>query len=223
MHNLLTRLSAKYVSLADYVLPVIPNELKHAKTQREMRYLEIINELMTTVKQDPMTGLQHKEHFRTKTRGRGVFILVDGDGLKKLNDTYGHEVGHAAILALSEGIKSVLRAKDKATIVAPKMDAMRSGGDEFVIHIEDVTMSGGVAIAKRMLDSIHNQKISKHYKGKDKDILNALDHIMLKASFGVGYTEEDADKAMYKAKEKGRDRVEFYKKYKDEDGEASSP
>ena len=197
----------------NYQVPDLPDELKHARTSRERKYLEIIERLYSTVSKDPMTGLQHKEHFRTQKKGPGVYIMIDGDGLKKLNDTYGHEAGHAAIMCLSDGIKATLRAQDKVTVTPPKADAMRAGGDEFLVHIEGIPMSSGMAVAKRMLDNIHKQKLSKHFAG-DKDVKDALDHLTLKASIGVGYTEEEADKAMYKAKEKGRDRVEFFKKLK---------
>jgi len=207
------QLARKYGVKADYQIPKIPDELRHAKTPREKKYLDIIESLMNTVKKDPMTGLQHKEHFRTQKKGPGVYIMIDGDGLKKLNDTYGHEAGHAAILSLSDGIKATLRSQDKATVTPPKADAMRAGGDEFLVHVVDVPMSSGVAIAKRMLENIHKQKISTHYVG-DSDIKKALDHLVLKASIGVGYSEADSDKAMYKAKEKGRDRVEFHRQLK---------
>lgn len=208
--NMTKTLAIKYRVIADYAVPSLPDELKHAKTGREKKYLEIIEELMTVVKQDPMTGLQHKEHFRSQTHGLGVFIMLDGDGLKKINDTYGHEAGHAAIMSLSDGIKATLRSKDKATVRPPKTEATRSGGDEFLIYVENISMSTGVAIAKRMLDNIHKQKVSDHYVG-DKDIKEALRHLPLKATIGVGYSEKDADDAMYKAKEKGRDRVEFHR------------
>jgi diguanylate cyclase (GGDEF)-like protein len=209
--NMTKRLAIKYEVGADYAVPSLPDELKHAKTGREKKYLEIIEELMTVVKQDPMTGLQHKEHFRSQMHGPGVFIMVDADGLKKMNDTYGHEAGHAVILAVSAGIKATLRSKDKATVTPPKADASRVGGDEFLVHIENIPMSAGVAVAKRMLDNFHKQKLSDYYEGNDNHIKEALNHLTLKATLGVGYTEEDADAAMYKAKQKGRNRVEFHR------------
>lgn len=188
---------------SQYAIPAIPNDLKHAKTEREKQYLKIIDELLEVIKKDPMTGLTHKEHFRTIERPAGVYILVDGDGLKKINDTFGHTAGHAAILAISDGIKAVLRQKDNITVT-------RSGGDEFIVHVEHVSTPTGIAIANRILESIRKQKISKHFHG-DAETKARLDELQLTASLGVGYTEEEADKALYKAKEKGRNRVEFHK------------
>ena len=69
-----------------YNVPTIPNELKFAKTPREKEYLSIIKTLLETARQDPMTGLSHKEHFTTVNKGNGVFIAIDGDGLKKYNE-----------------------------------------------------------------------------------------------------------------------------------------
>lgn len=134
--NMVKTLAVKYGVVSEYTIPDLPDALKHAKTLREKQYLKIIEELLTKVKQDPMTGLQHKEHFRTQQHGPGVFIMVDADGLKKMNDTYGHEAGHAVILAVSAGIKATLRSKDKATVTPPKADASRVGGDEFLVHIK---------------------------------------------------------------------------------------
>jgi len=186
-----------------YKIPEIPNELKHAKTFREKQYLKIVNDLLTIVKKDPMTGLEHKEHFKSSEKSPGVYILIDGDGLKKINDVFGHTAGHAAILAISDGIKAAIRPSDSVTVT-------RSGGDEFIVHLENVSIPAGVSIANRILENIHKQKISKHFSG-DPKIKVELDKIDLGASLGVGYTEEEADKAMYQAKNKGRNRVEFYK------------
>ena len=103
--------------------------------------------------------------------------------------------------------KSTLRPKDKITIER----ATRSGGDEFIVHVENVSIATGVAIATRILDSIRKQKISSHFQGDDS-MKEKLGKIMLSASLGVGYTEKEADEAMYKAKQKGRNRVEFINK-----------
>ncbi|RPJ81629.1 MAG: GGDEF domain-containing protein [Deltaproteobacteria bacterium] len=186
-----------------YFIPTLPDELKHGKTEREKQYLKYIDELLAIVRQDPMTGLTHKEHFKAQEKKPGVYILVDGDGLKKINDTLGHSAGHAAILALSTGIKGALRGSD--------VTVTRAGGDEFIVHVEHASIPTGITIAKRILENIRKQRISEKYTGADENVKKALEEMDLKASLGVGYSEEDADKALYKAKEKGRNRVEFHK------------
>ena len=191
-----------------YVVPKIPDELKFGKTPREKQYLGIINQLLSVVRSDPMTGLTHKEHFRALEKRVGVYIMIDGDGLKKLNDRFGHEAGHSAILALADGIKAATRSG--TTVSRLKETVTRAGGDEFIVHVEDVSISTGVLIANRILESIRRQSIAAKYVGEDAT-KKELEGIKLTASLGVGYTEADADKALYKAKEKGRDRVEFFK------------
>lgn len=197
----------KYVK-SDYTIPTIPAELKYPKTPKEHKYLDLINELMTIMKQDPMTGVMHKEHFKIQRQPesqkigmRDVYIMIDGDGLKKLNDKFGHAAGSAAILALSNGIKSSLRPTDMAVT--------RFGGDEFLVHIKKASIPLGVKIANRILENIRKQKISTYYVG-DANTKKELEDITLTASLGVGYSEQDADKALYKAKGNGRNRVDFF-------------
>lgn len=192
-----------------YRVPALPDELKYARTEREKLYLSYIKDLLNKVKQDFLTGLEHKEEFQSRKKDQGIYIFIDSDGLKKLNDTLGHEAGTAAILATAAGIKQALRQRDETSV-------SRYGGDEFVVHVAGVSLSSGVAIAKRILDSIHNQNIADFYEGNDDALRDALKKIPLKASLGVGKTQADADKAVYVAKSKGRDRVEFVAPTEDE-------
>ena len=183
----------------EFSIPQIPKNLLNPKTKREIDYFKYIKDIHKLIDKDSLTGLS------TKTKeGLGVYIFIDGDGLKKINDTLGHEAGTATIKALTKGIKSALRRKDNAEI-------SRTGGDEFIVKLEAISTVTGVKIANRILDSIHKQDISEFYKG-DEDVKEKLSKISLKASLGVGKTKEEADKAMYKAKEKGRNRVEFHNK-----------
>jgi len=210
------RLLAKYVladtqeatgpASKDWRIPKLPDDLKFPKTDRERRYLGLVNSLMKIATQDSMTGLSHKEHFMGESRETGAYIFIDGDGLKKLNDKYGHEAGHAAILAIGDAVKRMVRDKTEV-----KTRATRAGGDEFMVHIENVSLATGVVIAKRILDAIRARKISDFFTGSPEK-KRELESVALTASLGVGATIEDADVAVYKAKANGRNRVEFVKK-----------
>jgi diguanylate cyclase (GGDEF)-like protein len=191
-----------------YTLPSIPDELKRATTEREKAYLGYIKALLEKVQQDFMTGFLHKEEFQRRqdvANDTGAYLFIDGDGLKKINDEMGHEAGHAAILAIANGIKQALRARD-----ASDTQIMRAGGDEFVIFIKNISLSTATIIANRVLDSVRKQKILDFYKGTDAKSKEKLTTWPLSVSIGVGKTREESDKAMYKAKANGRGRVEFY-------------
>jgi len=200
---LLEKSLVKIAEKHKYEIPTLPDELKFAKTDRERLYLAYIKQILQKVRQDFLTGLEHKEEFQAKEKGEGVYIFIDSDGLKKLNDSLGHAAGTAAILATANGIKQALRQRDHASV-------SRYGGDEFVVHVEGVPLSAGVAIAKRILEAIHKQNIADFYDGDDAKLKETLGKIPLKASLGVGRTQAEADKAVYQAKDKGRNRVEFF-------------
>lgn len=189
-----------------YTLPSIPDELKRATTDREKAYLDYIKALIVKIQQDFMTGFLHKEEFSRRQeveKSTGAYIYLDGDGLKKINDQYGHAAGSAAILGIAEGIRKALRSGDE-------IDVSRDGGDEFLIFVHDASVSHCIMIAKRILENIRKQTIGAHYKGSDAKLKEILMNIPIKASLGVGKTKPEADQAMYKAKAAGRDRVEFH-------------
>lgn len=183
-----------------FEIPPIPKILEKTESKREIAYLKHIKKLEGILKEDPMTGLYTKQHFDTLEKEKGFYIEIDGDGLKKINDAHGHDAGHATIEAISAAIKEVTRADD--------FKVSRMGGDEFLVYTHVLSIAGAVKIAERILESINKHKISDFFKGDDA-IKKELDKIPLQASLGVGVTEKDADKALYKAKHRGRNRVEY--------------
>lgn len=155
---------------------------------------------------DPLTGL---------TNGRGLLarvdaelarcrryhhpvalLLVDLDGLKQINDRYGHDAGDAALVRLAEVIRSQLRETDLAA---------RWGGDEFAILAPNASQASALALAERIRARVPGEGTRWH----------------VTASVGVAAAEPDvdgmlvdsamlmrlADAAMYKAKRSGRNMV----------------
>jgi len=121
-----------------------------------------------------------------------VFIILDIDYFKQVNDTYGHLVGDSVLISLSSLIKSKIRDID---IFA------RWGGEEFVLSF-DVDLEQGVVLAENLRKSIQEY----HFETVGE----------LTCSFGITeYTKKDtldaliirADEALYKAKKTGRNRV----------------
>ncbi|MBD3841231.1 MAG: diguanylate cyclase [Campylobacterales bacterium] len=123
-------------------------------------------------------------------------ILVDIDHFKKFNDTYGHLVGDEVLVLLAKTIEKITRSTDTFA---------RWGGEEFVIVLPNTTKENAAILAEHIR--------------KDVEKLRHKKAGLITASFGISQFEKNdtqesmyqkCDKALYKAKENGRNRVEVY-------------
>ncbi|WP_051654139.1 diguanylate cyclase [Persephonella sp. KM09-Lau-8] len=153
---------------------------------------------------DPLTGIYNKGKFnrileeelkKVKRYGRPLgLIIFDIDHFKKINDTYGHQVGDYVLKTIAKIVKENIRDTDVFA---------RWGGEEFVIIAPETDISGTRILAEKLRKKIEEYNFDKVGK--------------VTSSFGVTEaTPEDtpdsivkrADQALYLAKEKGRNRVE---------------
>ena len=124
-------------------------------------------------------------------------ILADLDDFKRVNDTYGHEVGDEALRSFAEILQGTVRDVDLP---------VRLGGEEFAVLVPDTGLDGSVQLAERIrraLESMH----ADHRSGAQ---------IRLTASFGVSCFPSaasaedllsDADRRLYDAKRRGKNMV----------------
>lgn len=160
---------------------------------------------------DALTGLpnrfQLKERIKhaisTAKRDNEQFALIflDLDHFKEINDTLGHDAGDTLLIEMARRFKSVLREVD---IVS------RFGGDEFIFLLPNTGASGASYIAEKLL-----MAIDKPCKFNQNDML-------VTASIGIAVYPTDgldkqtlfknADTAMYKAKQSGRNRYCLFSK-----------
>jgi diguanylate cyclase (GGDEF)-like protein len=157
---------------------------------------------------DPLTGLfnrRHMEEFlvrellRSARNGKPVSVLmIDLDHFKRFNDSVGHEAGDVVLRELGSLLSSNIRGGDIAC---------RYGGEEFLIILVDASLEIGCQRAEGLKEQIRNMQI--HHRGQ------MLSRVTV--SIGVaGFPEHGttaqqiinlADKALYKAKADGRNRV----------------
>ncbi len=156
---------------------------------------------------DPLTGLLNrgyaKEAIDKELLDTGdtymAFLLFDLDGLKKINDLYGHDIGDSSIKKFSTALNEFF---EKGTILA------RIGGDEFICFIRD---AGDERMLKARLKSFLH-RLSEYTEGG----------VVLSSSIGVatvGKNNRDfttlykqADTAMYYAKNNGKNGFAFYRR-----------
>jgi len=155
---------------------------------------------------DGLTGLPNRRsiddtlkrmaaHAQRTSSPLGV-VLLDLDHFKQVNDTFGHEKGDEVLAAVGVTITSNLRASDFAG---------RFGGEEFILLLPDTDRDGAVIVAENMRKAIAALDVAGESRA-------------MTASFGVAALPDDeaeptlllraADRALYLAKSRGRNRVE---------------
>jgi diguanylate cyclase (GGDEF)-like protein len=170
--------------------------------ERNERLLEQafrLEELATT---DSLTGVFNRRKFnelvqaemeRSRRYGTPLsFLILDIDHFKRVNDTLGHEAGDQVLVALAGLLRAALRAVDSQA---------RWGGEELVVLLPEIKVAGATGLAGRLRDSVHGAGLAGG----------------VTVSFGVAQWRPDetadelfarADKALYRAKDLGRDRIE---------------
>lgn len=187
-------------SVRNYIISGVDiSELKEA--HRQMEQLALF---------DTLTGLANRRLFmdrlqqslaecRRKQTSIALMFL-DLDQFKRINDSLGHDSGDMLLLTVAERLKSSVRATDTVA---------RLGGDEFTVLLTDVRDTYAVThVAKQILKALKQPiRLRKH-------------ELIISTSIGITLAPEDgtnaeslmknADLALYKAKEFGRDRYHFF-------------
>lgn len=179
------------------------NAMKHEIKSARERAEQLEHELLV----DPLTGIYNRraydfrieEELKRFHRYGNIFALVilDVDHFKHINDQYGHHVGDLCLKELINRIKPLLREADFFA---------RFGGEEFIVLLPETRIDGAGGVAEKLRGLI--EKTDFLHKGEP-----------VKVTISLGVTEvrqEDAahevlfervDRALYQAKETGRNRV----------------
>ena len=137
----------------------------------------------------------------TPTRSRGHSVLfLDVDDFKTVNDTLGHAAGDRLLVDLASRLRAALRTGDSAA---------RVGGDEFLVHLDDVaTKEAALVVAGRLSEALR----LPYEIGTDRRIATASIGVAVGPD-GLGTADDvvaAADAAMYDAKRRGGGRCVLY-------------
>jgi diguanylate cyclase (GGDEF)-like protein len=139
---------------------------------------------------------EHEMEVARRRRQAVSIVMLDADHFKKVNDTYGHDVGDEVLKLLSATCRSTLRAVD---VIG------RLGGEEFALTLPDTTPDGARLVAERLRQRIAALEVSTK-KGK----LQFTVSIGVATGLGDGDVAamlKAADDALYQAKRTGRNKV----------------
>ena len=213
-----TRTMEKTVQDQEKEIEFIKNMLDETNDERNRKlYMENLR-LQSLIRIDDLTGLYNHKYFeeilvkemaRAKRYHRPVTLLfLDIDYFKHYNDINGHEAGNIVLKQLADILKNTSRQSDTAFKVSSIDIVARYGGEEFVIVLPETDKNGGFARSERILEDVREYAfLNKESQPNGK----------LTVSIGVSEFPNDAvewnalikraDESLYKAKNKGRDRV----------------
>lgn len=181
---------------------VLRDITEQKKMMRRLNNLAAIDELTQIYNRRYFYNECRKEIDRAKRYNTPFsFIIFDIDLFKRVNDTYGHHIGDQVLKHIVTIAKNNIRKSD---IIA------RYGGEEFAIFLPQTYVKGAIEVAEKIRRIIANTPY-----------LLDIKEIKVTSSFGVYgfefYCKEEleeiiikADRALYKAKENGRNKVVFY-------------
>lgn len=169
----------------------------------------LLSDLERLAVTDGLTGLYNYRHFQDRYREEMnlcrryqhplAIMLIDLDGFKQVNDTYGHLEGDYLLVQLADVLRHTLRNTE---LIA------RYGGDEFVVLMPSTNLQGGVAAANRVLQAVRETRF-----------LDTLGEPRFSITLSIGVAAypnstqnpvellEKTDEALETAKRSGRNRV----------------
>lgn len=158
---------------------------------------------------DQLTGLYNKvtterkikEYFAENPDSQSLLFVLDIDNFKKINDTMGHAFGDEVLREIGQGLKQQFRASD---IIG------RAGGDEFVILLKHITEDRYVIREARKLENFFKGlQVGKYTKYSVTSSIGCAVFTKDGEDFETLY--KMADEALYKAKQRGKNQLAFYK------------
>ncbi|MGR8932443.1 MAG: GGDEF domain-containing protein [Gammaproteobacteria bacterium] len=184
-------------------------EMSHVLTEIESLRTELAKikeESMT----DALTGISNRKAFDSalehailssrEQKSPLSILLIDIDHFKRFNDTYGHLTGDKVLRYVASTLKRCLKGRDMAA---------RFGGEEFTAILPQTALAGAGVIAEQIRHAISLGALKNNRNGKNYENVTV--------SIGVAQFRENelpndliqrADKVLYVAKERGRNRVE---------------
>jgi diguanylate cyclase (GGDEF)-like protein len=171
-----------------------------AKSVDKLTKLSLTDELTRIGNRRALIDSVGMELSRCRRTGASMSLLIlDLDFFKKVNDSYGHLAGDAALVHVTGIIQQSLRQYD---ILG------RIGGEEFAVFLSNTTIEKSLEIAERIRHSIEHSPLN--FEGHDIVLTVSIGQTTLGCNAQFNDLYDQADQALYKAKTSGRNQVVSY-------------
>jgi diguanylate cyclase len=190
------------------------NKSLEQKLQKSSSTMQELKSEMESVRKeaytDGLTGIANRKKFdmeietmmaEAREENQPLSLIIgDIDHFKSFNDTYGHQIGDQVLRLVARVFHDGVKGRDLPC---------RYGGEEFVIILPETSAENGQRVANSLREAVKAKEIRNRTTG---ETLNSVTISMGIAELGANETLKEwierADKALYRAKKLGRDRVE---------------
>ena len=210
----------------DYLVKGVSEDVLRAKMKAMARIaamrqlLSIANlKLEQQASRDGLTGLFNRRWMDIKVHDEWAesvrksapfaILMLDVDNFKKYNDRYGHQVGDDCLRAVANAVEAEV-ARANAEGLTKDAFVARYGGEEFAVVIPGASISAYEGCATRILESVRKLGLQHEQNGEWGKVTVSIGGCRREIASGmVASMFSEADAALYRAKESGRNRIEF--------------
>jgi diguanylate cyclase (GGDEF)-like protein len=161
----------------------------------------------TLASTDPLTGLPNRRYFdefcsllarRRRLNDRVGILMVDIDRFKALNDRHGHAVGDQVLRAVAGAVEGAVRADDVPA---------RYGGEEFVVLLRNPSPAIALEVGERVREAVAGLDLGRVGVASGSVSVSVGVAVAASPEQPIEDLQREADRALYEAKRRGRDRV----------------
>lgn len=173
--------------------------------QRSLK--ELTESLRDQARRDPLTGLANRRDMleqldnqvnRAKRYGEPFSVIVaDVDHFKDVNDKFGHHAGDIVLTRVADQLRATLRTQDWCG---------RWGGEEFLICLPHTDLNGASVVAEKLRTNVAAATVN--HEGSEIRVTVSLGVAFYRPEDDLDTVVRNADRAMFQAKRKGRNRVD---------------
>lgn len=193
----------------DYITKPIHPSIVKARVKTHITLKQQHDLLTSMAMRDQLTQLYNRHYFTDMFMSKIShavrhnkplsIMMVDIDHFKSINDTYGHLVGDSVLKSIAHVMAQNARTEDIAA---------RFGGEEFILVLDNCTLEDALQKAEHLREQIQT------LRPEGIDVTGSFGVVQLDDTINTATRMLDSvDKALYKAKKEGRNRVKIYQEY----------
>lgn len=189
-----------YILFTALVITIIASLVQSQTNQRADKLTEIAHEdfLTRTLNRRGFDIALRREFLRAKRNDKPLsLLLLDVDHFKQYNDAYGHARGDDCLVAITDAVSGCLRR--------PGDSLSRIGGDEFAAILPNTDIKGAFGVAQQICDRVN--KLGLTSPTQQVTVTIGISEMRVESQVSDYQLVHEADRALYKAKQAGRNQV----------------